>query len=425
MNPLRKITSVGARGALRLERHPMVLGLAVLAVTAFIAYLSVIAINGVPFQDRYPVSAVVPADAPLLKDGDEVRIGGQRAGQVKAVELHPDGALVKMELTKGPVGRDARATVRLRGLAGAVYVQIDRGDTSRALPPDSTIERERTASAVELADVVDTFDPATRAGLGRTLAGYGGGLIGTGRDLNETVADLGPALSGITPLVDAFTPRPGEFSGFLRAARRTAGAAAPRGSRDLERLVPSAARTFGALGARRAELGAFLDRLRPFEDQALRTLPVADPVLADLAAAARDLAPGVRELARTTPALSSLLASGDRFADLSRLARAAHPVLSDAGPLMRELQPGAGSLAPLVEPLAPLTGSFVPYRAEFIGAPEGFTEWGRFFYDANAGNATDGVPHRGVRFGPVFTCHPGRVLYPEPGTATGQRQPCP
>ncbi|WP_040601054.1 MlaD family protein, partial [Patulibacter medicamentivorans] len=118
------------------RRRDLLLGLLVVAVLAAIAYLSTVAIDGGPLSDPYEVRISVPGDAPLLKDGDDVRIAGQRAGTVRRVAADRSrggrpGALVTLALDDGPIGRDARAAVRLRGIAGAVYVALDPGDRSR------------------------------------------------------------------------------------------------------------------------------------------------------------------------------------------------------------------------------------------------------------------------------------------------------
>ncbi len=418
--PTRSRVNAAARS---LDRAPLLLGTIVLVCVAFLSYVSIIAINGVPFQQRYPFSAIVPADAPLLKDGDEVRVAGRRAGQVRSVEDHPDGALVGMELTDGGIGEGASATVRLRGLAGLTYVQIDRGDESRPLLPNATIPRSRTSSGVELTDVVDVFDPETRDGLDRSLSGYGRGLTGRGDDLNAAVEALAPALTDGEPLIDAFTPGRGEFAGLLAQARRTVRAAAPPGSRDLAEILPPGAVTFGALANRSEELATAIARLRGFEDAAIASLSKADPLLGDLEATADALEPGIRQLARSTPDLNNLLAKDERLADVVRLARAAQPTADQAEPLLRDLRPAATALEPFARPLRPLAAALIPYDREIIGAPSGFGEWGRFFYPGT-GEAEDGLAHRAVRFGVVLTCHFGRETTPDPRAARKQREPC-
>ena len=157
---------------------------------AVLTWISIVAINGVPFAGGYKVRALVPAGAPLLKDGDDVRIAGRRAGQVKKVSYSQGGALVSMNLDKGPIGPGARAVVRLRGLAGAVYVELHRGDTSHPLDEDALIPRSATSAGTQLTDVVEGFHADTRAALSKTLSGYGIGLAGNGDELNHALAVL-------------------------------------------------------------------------------------------------------------------------------------------------------------------------------------------------------------------------------------------
>lgn len=404
----------------RLDRHPLALGVLVLVVVGFLSYLSVIAINGIPFSDPYRVRAEVPAGAPLLKDGDEVRIAGQRAGTVRDVAIGRNGgALLSMDLDEGPIGRDATATVRLRGLAGATYTEIDPGDVGHPLPEDGLIPPSRTGSGVELTDVVDAFDPSTAGALRRTLSTYGIGLLGRGADLNQVAGDLAPALTDAVPLLRAATPGDGELAGLLAGLRRTARGFATPGERDLAGLLGPAAATFGTLDARGADLQTSIDRLVPVSREARRTLPVADVLLAEASPTVRALTPTMDALARALPAVDGLLEQRRALPALSRLADRATPVLADAQPLLRELAPAAGSLAPLAEPLGSLSGYMARYAGDIFLAPDGFTRWGRFRYpDGQAPGA------RAVRFAPVFTCARARDPYPAPGAALDQEQPC-
>ena len=331
-----------------LERHTIAIGLGVLAILAVLTYLSIIAINGVPLQDPYRVMAEVPADAPLLKDGDEVRVGGQRAGQVRKVEVGRNGgALVSMDLKEGPVGADATAKVRLRGLAGATYIELRRGTTSRPLPAGSLVPLRRTSSGVELTDVVAGFDRDSRRALARTLRAYGTGLAGRGRDINQALGDLAPLLEDGTPLLRAATPGDGELSGMLYELRRTVRGVATPGGRDLQGLLPAADSVFGTLAERRDELAATLERTPALADEARRTLPIADALLAEAIPAAVRLSATTRGLQRALPEVNRLLARRENLPSLSEIAKKAKPVLSAAQPLGGELGPSPAARAPI------------------------------------------------------------------------------
>lgn len=415
----RRWDAVAASGE-RVARHTTALGLAVLAVVIVVSYLSVIAINGIPFQNPYHLRADVPADAPLLKDGDEVRVAGQRAGQVRKVQISPrGGARLSLELDDGPVGRDATATVRLRGLAGLTYVEITRGDVSRPLPDDALLPRARSRAGVELTDVIEGFDRDSRSALARTLSSYGTGLLGRGRDVNAALGDLPDLLSDGTPLLRAATPGRGDLQEMLVELRRTArGLATPRG-RDLAGMVSAGNDVFATLARRREDLGATIDEVRPLADEARRTLPDADALLAAATPAARALSATARELQTALPEVNRLLAGRENLPALGRIAGTARPVVKSAEPLVVELRGPAGALAPLAIPLAPFSAHLARYRDDILRAPTGFTRWGKFTYrDGRAPGA------RAVRFAPVFTCARARNPYPAPGQALTEEQPC-
>lgn len=418
--PRRSLLERAAHGAQRLEHRSLGLGLLVLAVAGVITYLSIVAINGIPFSDPYRVRIETPADAPLLKDGDEVRIGGQRAGQIRRVGLGASGgALLEVDLDEGPIGRDATATVRLRGLAGATYVDLDPGSASDPMPEDGLVTRARTRSAVELTDVIDAFDPGTAGAVRRTLDAYGRGFTARGGDLNRALGDLGPALETTTPLLRAATSPRGELARLLGATGRVArGFATPAGT-DLEGLLPASAATLTTAADRRVAIGAAITRLPVLAGTAQAALPEADALLDDAEVAVRRLRPAVVALRAALPDVSRLLRRRADLASLSSLAQRARPVLRAAAPVLVELTPSATSLAPLAAPLRTLSEHLAPYERDLFLAPDGFTRWGGFRY--GVGQAPGA---RAVRFLPVFTCMRARDPYPGPGEALEHSQGC-
>ena len=411
-----------ARGLLpdgRLERHSLALGLLVLAGAALLVTLAAVAVRGFPFSERWPVAAIVPADAPPLKDGDEVRVGGARFGQVRRVEPRPDGALVRMEIDEGPVGLDARVRVRVRGLSSVPYVEIERGDLARPLPAEATIPREHTTANPELADVLDVFDPPARRSLRRVVPTLGAGVLGRGDDLNATLADLEPALRGTTPLLRAVNPRPSSLRTALFNARRLLRALAPPGSRELEALIPAAATTLETIAARAREVERSVELLAPVEAEAARTLPIADALLLDARAALVELRPGARGLRDSLPEVDRLLRRDTELRSAARLARSAEPVLARTRPLLVELRPTTDALAAILRPLGSLIGELARYDDEIRLAAE---RGQRVTEERSPQGRASG--RRAVRTVPVFTCNRPREPYPEPGESVRQRRAC-
>jgi ABC-type transporter Mla subunit MlaD len=403
----------------RLDRHTLGLGLLVLAVIAFASYVSIVAINGIPFSHPYKLRAIVPASAPIVRHGDEVDVAGQRVGEVRKVVLAPEGRLLEMDIDKGRVGRDASIVVRLRGLAGATYIELHRGASGEPAPQNWTIPLSRTGANTQLTAVIAAFDAQARRALGRDLYAYGAGLAGHGEALSSVLADLPPLLRQGEPLLRSMVPRPGALAGFVHELDLTTRGFAGEGPGDLAGLITAGAGTFQAIALEQGPLGATLDELRPFSDEVRATLPLADPVLADATRAVRALEPGIRALAVSLPSLDQLLGEQGQLRRLSALAHAADPVIALLGPVLVHLYDGAASLRPLIGAVQTLAAYVSRYPAELYGGPHGFTTWGRFHYDFGQARGA-----RAVRFAVVFTCEHARDPYPAPGQVGKERKPC-
>jgi ABC-type transporter Mla subunit MlaD len=405
----------------RLAEHPLGLGITALMLTAVVAYASWVVTEGVPFLQKYSLKAVLPADGPVVRKGIEVRVGGERAGKVTDVQAAAGhGRLVTMRLSKDtPIRSDARASIHVRGLAGAVYLDLSLGSRGPTLASGSTIPITQTTTGEDLARVAAGFGPQARAALGRTLDAYGGGLLGTGEPLNRAIADLPPLTRAGTRLLRAATPTPTAladvFAGLDQISRGF------RGDQPdaIGRLIVSGDATLAALDSRRGQIAATLRELGPLEDRVLSTLPLARPVLADLSATSRTLSPGLRSLAQALPAVNKLLATPDRLSRVTRLTRAADPVAVAARPLLDELKPLAQVVHPVVAPLVPLASYLDPYRTDIVQSLFRAASTGATKYAVGMATGT-----RAIRFTPILTCMPGRTVYPAPNAAINERQPC-
>lgn len=408
----RLTTSVRRRGA-GLERHTLGLGLLLVLVGIFFSYVSIVAVNGVPFQDGYRIKAVLPTETPALKPSDAIRIAGERVGSVKTVEQTPDGAIATLELAPddAPIGKDAQLFVRLRSASYLYYVELDPGDPSDPLPEGGTIPVGQVDFGTDPLEIARAFEKDTQRAFGDDLQAFGFGLADRGEDLNRLTGDLEPALREGTPLLEAAVPRGGEPGDFVRGTQRTFSGLAGDRPDDVEGLIASARETFGVFGRRNAEIGETIELVPSLSDELRSTLPVTDPLLDDADRLAADLTPTLRDVDRLLPDLNGLLRQGDLFrTEADRLTAVLDPALRLAEPVFRKLYPGAASLKPALEPL-PATLSYVaPYDKELAA------------FGAGGVAVTKNRPEMGsapgqpaVRFAPIFACATDRAVYAKPG----------
>jgi len=420
----RGSTSRVVRATERLERHTLAVGVVVAAFAVVAAVVSTIAINGMPFSHPYEVSVIVPPEAPIVRPGDEVRIAGNRAGEVRGVEVSSEGGdggepgrELELELDDATVAEDATATVRLRGLAGAVYVELDPG-VEEALPSGAVIGREATATGTQLTDVIEAFDAETRDSLSRTLSVTGAGLAGRGEDINRALGDLEPVLRNGKRLLDgvARDPGPTVLAGMIGDADTTAAGLGGDGH-ALAGTLEGAAPVGEAVARQREALGATLAAAPGTLAELHRAVPAALPLFDEVDRAAVELTPATEALERALPSLNSLLArdqdvdAGDRVD--------AQPVVEQADPVLAGLLPTAQTLGPLARSGEPLAAYVGQYPEDVLAGPTGFTTWGDF--PSPEGQAPGA---RAIRFTPILTCAPGRNPYPAPNAASQDREPC-
>ena len=407
----------------RLEGHTIALGLAVTAVGVVLAYIAWSSINGVPFQDRYELKAVVPRDSPILQEGDAVRIAGRLAGLVTEVEPGQRNMKVGMELRPSfaPVGRDARAKVRVKSLIYLTYVELDPGDLDDPMPEGGTIPLRHTGSNVDLLEVVQLFDRESRETLKKAIFNTGVGLAGRGEELNAALADLPHIARDGTAQLEAVTSERGAIAESLEGAGGVARGLGGERSDDVAATIGSGSAVLDTVAGRSEELGASIDLLRPVEDEFLLTAPLLDPVLEDAGELSRTLSPVLGELTAALPDLNRALALGDELRrETDRLTSFIDPVLEAATPVIAALEPTVASIDPLLEPLTEFVGEISPYADDITAAAQGVLSATGVRYPE--GQTAPDNP--ALRFSTVLTCHRPRDPYPEPGTTTGHSQSC-
>jgi ABC-type transporter Mla subunit MlaD len=405
----------------RTARRDLLLGAGLVAVVGVLAWLSTTAINGFPWSSAYTVRITLPAGAPLLHAGDDVRIGGERAGRVASITLAARGtqAQATLELGGARVGPGASARVRPSGLAGTVYVALAPGNQARPWPSGALISGPSTSVGVQLTDVISAFDASARLALRRTLTGFGAGLSGRGVALNSTITAAPPLLENLAAVLRAARPQPGTLASAVGSADTLFDAVAPPRDQTIASLVNVASSVLAQTGDDAVPIASTIDAAPGVEQQADSVLPSANVLLTRLTTAAQALAPGVQALGQALPGLSMLEARAGAIGELAGVATRSSPVLRALAPVLADLRGPAAGLTPLTDPIDALAQALTPYGSELVQAPLGFSQWGGSSYDF--GQAPG---HRAVRFTMVLTCALARDPYPAPGQAAKDRKAC-
>lgn len=419
----RRVSSLTSR----LDDFKVPLGILVALIGAFLAYVAFVSTTGPPFQSRYQVKVEVPGDAPPVRIGQAVRIGGKLAGLISDVEPDRDngGTIVTANITKTefrPVGEDATARVTVHSIVYATYLELYPGDTGEPMPNGGTILQERVSSGVDLLEIVELFDERTRRSLRDTVVNVGYGVAGRGEELNEAAARLRPLSVDLRRQLDAATEEAGAISRGVEGAAATVSGLEGERDDDVAAAISAGDAVLGAVATRQTELGATIRLLRPFEDRFLEVAPAADPLLAELAVTAVELEPAVRGLNAALPGVNRLLGLGDVLrTESARIARVSDPVLRTTRPLVRDIYPTVASLDPLVPDVKRIANHIRPYAEDIRLAGRGLAEATSTRYPQGRGPGAGAPMGRVI---PILTCHRPRNPFPGPGEPRTDSRAC-
>ncbi|MHB8690342.1 MAG: MlaD family protein [Solirubrobacteraceae bacterium] len=363
------------------------LGIAVLLGTVLIAWLALVKPN--PFAEHEHVRAIFDHVQGIALVQRDVRVAGVDVGTIGAVKRVGVHAEVELILDRPiPIYRDATAALRPHTpFEGTAFVDLYPGTPGAGLLGDRPIPLEQTTVFVSAGDVLKTFTPPVRHGfqeivgqlsiaLGRRgQAGLRAALANAPGLLRDT-ALVAPALRGVdlhrsdhlehllpalSSTVDALAGSSGELSAAAANASRTLSAVTVQNAAPIARsidLLPGALAAAQAAGTR------------------------ATAVITDARAASGDLIGVLRQIPRSTPAITSLL---QRAAPV--LAGSARPIDAFATALS-DLASGGPSLGRLLDTLHLIAGHLrtglvptldartklgLPTYAQLIAAVTGFT----------------------------------------------------
>ncbi|CAB4753581.1 unannotated protein [freshwater metagenome] len=318
--------------------------------------------KGVPLKD-YSYVRVAFADVGSLRVGDDVRLRSVREGQVTAIEVGESEALVELQLPEDlEINSDAVARIRARSALGQAYVDLDPGTAEAGALGDDVLPTAQSRSAVQLDDLLDTFDKRTREQAALAARSAGRGVAGHGGDLSDFLATAASSLDDLGTISQALSSDAADLDSTLRAAATLSEHVETR-SVQLAALLETSDEVLSAFAVDDAE------PLRATLRQAPTTLGEAETALASLVAplddttsAVRTLRPALADLGRQTPDLRATLTSGARaLGNVPRAARAADPAvrsLTGTSADLRPLAPQVSAALMRAEPALSVLGAY-------------------------------------------------------------------
>lgn len=339
------------------------------------SYVALTAGNGLPLV-KYRYLSARFANAAEIDPYSDVRIGGRLVGQVLGSSLSGGSATVTMQLqpSVAPLRSDTTARIRLRGLIGAKYVELNAGTRGRLLPSGATLPEAQTSTAVDVFDVLSALDQRRRTDLRRVLNGLGEGYLGRGGQLNIALHQSPALAAELRAVADSIDAIPGAAQRFVPGLQSLAAAFDPVRSDLAAGWLPQA-QALRPWTLERPSVQAALGVAPSTLQTVTRGLAAANPMLVQVAGLSR----AVTEMTRYAPsgftAATQLL--GQAATPLDRARRLA---LSTVLAAPRALHLLIGSW-PLAAPSARALENQVPvllqighYRCDVAGFTQDWSE---------------------------------------------------
>jgi|SRR5579884_1528939 len=311
-----------------------------------------------------------------VADQADVRIAGVSVGKVVGKSLQPgtNRTLVTIQLDNqyAPIHRDARAILREKTLLGETYVQLTPGSRRAPIIPDGgTLANSQVVPAVQLDDIFNTFDPATRQAFRTWQQELAKAVKGNDQNLNSVLGNLPTFAVNLTDLLQVLDVEHAAVVSLSRNGGTTFNAlnADPAALRNLitagETTFHTTAQVNQALQATFHVFPTFLDEQRLTMADLQSFSQNADPVIRELIPVAQQLGPTLRAVNQLSPYLRNLFVKLGPLVTVSqRGLPATERVLKGLGPngLLDQLGPFLEQLNPILSWLGyhqQLTSDFI------------------------------------------------------------------
>ncbi len=310
--------------------------------------------------DDYRVS-FYSDDVKNLHEAGEVSVAGVKVGQVVEQTIEDDATRVTVELSRDvvPLHEGVRVRIGVKELVGSSYVDIVDG-AGAPIADGTTLPDSAVIPAVDIDELIETFDKETREGLRGTFRSLGAATENSAEDISKLMSGLGKlgreghtALDAIatqsddlkaltrhtTALLAALDTGRGQIATVVEDARRlTEATAGQRGDiedtmRAMPTLLDSAKKATG-------ELGSLSQDLAPVAANLKRAAPDLNEALLQLPAATTDLRGLLPALDGTLDAAPATLDRVPTFgSDVRALVPGADLMLRDVNPMLAYMKP--------------------------------------------------------------------------------------
>lgn len=318
-------------------------------------------------SDGYRVSFSTD-DVKNLAPAGDVRMAGVLVGRVASLENVDGRARVVLDLDEevAPLHDEASVRIGLKSVIGQQYVEVvDGGD--KEIPDGATLPAEAVIPAVDVDELLGTFDEPTREALAGMLTSLDPATRGTREDVDRMLSGLGDLGTGGYTALDAISAQSRDIKQITHDLAILL-AALDNGRADLAGLVTSASEITDATSAQAPALEQTIQRLPGL-------LEAARPALASAEGLGTDLRPFARDLeAAATPLAGSLEALPPATRELRELVGPVDGVLDKAPKTLRKVPATAVALSDLLVQIDsvlrdanPVLAYMRPYRKD-IGA---------------------------------------------------------
>jgi phospholipid/cholesterol/gamma-HCH transport system substrate-binding protein len=369
-------------------------------VIAGVAIALILLTSGTPYQVR-----AIFQNASQIVSGDQVEVAGTPVGTVSGISLTPDGE-AQLTLTINasqftPLHQGTTAIIRQASLSGIAnrFVQLDLGPANAGkIRTGGMITRSSTTSAVDLDELFNSLNGATRKGLQNVFQGSASQYAGRANQAQLAWEYLNPAIATASILFRELNRDTNKFTRFILTSSHLVTDLASRQA-DLSGVVSHLSSVFTALANQHVALGQSIQRLPPFMRLANTTfvnLRRALPDVTNLVNVTRPVAPKLQQFLQqvrpvaidavpTIKDLSNIISRPGANNDLIELNRLAPPLAKvTVGHLFVDGKTRRGAFPVSQQALTesiPELAVGRPYAVDLTGWFEGYSHPG--VYDAN------------------------------------------